>query len=233
MRNKTIVVTCVVVAFLIGGWLGQFTAFVSPPVISQGPNHPITVYGSADYEVLIENLGEQVRVTEELSALQEQKIQKLQQQIEILDNAGLRSCDYLQRVVADLASLQKALKAATLADIDIDKVRGMLNILEKNVGEAVRDVKTIFLSAPVYRVSSPTEDELTGRYHLRKRVNSFFRKSRRAICSAAEVIQQTIITPYLPLFENTNPAETELAGRYHYRRRTTRFFQRSTRRVTA
>ncbi len=233
MRNKTIVVICVIAAFLIGGWVGQLTAFVSPPGILQGPNHPITAYGSNDYEVLVENLGEQVRVTEELSALQERKIRKLQQQVEILDNAGLRSCDYLQRVVADLRSLQKALKAATLADVDIDKVRDMLDILEKNVGEAVHDVETIFLSAPVYRVSNPTEDELTGRYHLRKRVNRFFRKSRRAICNAAEVIQQTIITPYLPLLENNMPAETEIAGRYHYQSRTTRFFRRSTRRVTA
>lgn len=166
MRNKTIVVTCVLAAFLTGSWIGQFTAFVSPPGISQGPNHPITAYGSNDYEVLVENLGEQVRVTEELSALQEQKIKKLQQQIEILDNAGLRSCDYLRRVVADLSSLRKALQAATLADVDIDKVRGMLDILEKNVGEAVHDVEIIFLSAPVYRVSSPAEDDLAGRYHL-------------------------------------------------------------------
>lgn len=176
MRNKTIVVTCVIAAFLIGGWIGQFTAFVSPPNISQGLNHPITVYGSNDYEVLIENLGEQVRVTEELSALQEYKIQKLQQQIEILDNAGLRSCNYLQRVVADLGHLQKALKAATLADIDIDKVWDMLDTLEKNVREAVHDVEIIFLSAPVYQVSSPSEDKFAGRYHYRNRTTRFFRR---------------------------------------------------------
>lgn len=167
MRNKSIVATCVIVALLVGAWVGQFTAFVSPPGIVQGPNHPITAYGSSDYEVLVENLGEQVRVTEELCALQERKIQKLQQQIEILDNAGLRSCDYLQRVVADLATLQKALKAATLADVDIEKVRDMLNTLEKNVGEAVQDVKTIFLSAPVYKVDGPAGDELAGRFFRR------------------------------------------------------------------
>jgi len=158
MRNKIIVATCVIAAFLVGGFVGQFTAVVSPPGVVQGPNHPITAYGSSDYEVLVENLGEQVRVTEELSALQEQKIQKLQQQIEILDNAGLRSCDYLQRVVADLVTIRKALKAATLADVDVEKVRGMLDILEKNVGDAVRDVKTIFLATPVYQVDGPAGD---------------------------------------------------------------------------
>jgi hypothetical protein len=177
MRNKVIVATCVITAFLVGGWVGQFTAFVSPPGIVQGPNHPITAYGSNDYEVLVENLGEQVRVTEELNALQEQKIQKLQQQIEILDNAGLRSCDYLSRVQVDLVTLQRTLKAATLADVDIEKVREMLNILERNVQDAVQDVKIIFLSTPVYRVREPAVNEVTGRYRYRGRTNRFFRRS--------------------------------------------------------
>jgi len=176
MRNKIIVGACVIVAFLVGGWVGQFTTFVTDAP-TPGPNHPITAYGSNDYEVLVETLGEQVRLNEELCALQEQKIQKLQQQVEILDNAGLRSCDYLNRVIADLETLQRAVAAATMADIDIDKVRDMLNILQKNVAEAAKDIETIFLSAPVYRVNdAPEVNEVSGRYHLRKRTKRFFNR---------------------------------------------------------
>lgn len=140
--------------------------------------HPITEYGSNDYEVLVESLGDQVRLNEELCALQKQKIKKLQQQIEILDSAGLRSCDYLKRIEADLITLQKAIKAATIAEMDIDQVRGILNTLQKNLKGAVQDIETIFLATPVYRVNeAPTLDKISGRYHYRKRVNRFFKKS--------------------------------------------------------
>jgi hypothetical protein len=114
--------------------------------------HPITMDGATDYEVLIENLGDQVRVTEELNALQSRKIQKLQQQIEILDDAGLRACNYLQRISTDLTLVQQGLKAASLKELDLEKVREALNTLRTNVTEAGQDVNTIFLSSPVYHV---------------------------------------------------------------------------------
>ena len=158
MKNKLIVGSCIVAAFLIGGWVGQTTSFITSTPVVQAPNHPIAAYGSDDYEVLIETLGEQVRLTEELSALQEQKIRKLQQQVEILDNAGLRACDYLQRIVIDLAALQQGLKAASLAELDIEKLREMLITLRTNVIEAGKDVSTIFLSSPVYHVNTGVEE---------------------------------------------------------------------------
>jgi hypothetical protein len=108
--------------------------------------------GAADYDVLIENLGDQVRVTEELNALQARKIQKLQQQIEILDNAGLRACDYLRRISAELTLIQQGLKAASLKELDLEKVQNALNTLRTNVTKAGQDVNTIFLSSPVYHV---------------------------------------------------------------------------------
>jgi len=155
MRKKLILSLCIAVAFLCGSIVGVYTA---PQTVPTGPNHPIAAYGATDYEVLVETLGEQVRLTEELSALQEQKIRKLQRQIEIFDNAGLRACDYLQRIATDLAALQEGLKAASLEELEVDKLRQMLNTLRTNVIEAGTDVSIIFLTSPVYHVPTGVEE---------------------------------------------------------------------------
>lgn len=156
MKNKLIVGACIVAAFLVGGFV--VTTFTTAETATQKLYHPVAEYGASDYEVLVETLGEQVRLTEELSALQVQKIRKLQRQIEILDNAGLRACDYLQRIITDLAALQEGLKAASLEELEVDKVRQMLNTLRTNVIEAVKDVNTIFLTSPVYHVNIGVEE---------------------------------------------------------------------------
>ena len=162
MRNKLLMWACIVVVFLVGGLVGglagQMTSFVVSRPVAEGQSHPITAYGSMDYEELIETLGEQVRLTEELSALQELKIQKLQRQVEILDNAGLRACDYLQRIGTDLTALQQGLKAASLEELDVAKVREMLNMLHTNVIEAAKDINIIFLTSPVYHVNMGVEE---------------------------------------------------------------------------
>jgi hypothetical protein len=144
--------TAAIILMMAGLAVAAVVTIVYNPPTTFSTTHPITIDGATDYDVLIENLGEQVRLTEELNALQSRKIQKLQQQIEILDDAGLRACDYLRRISTELTFVQQGLKAASLKELDLEKVRNALNTLRTNVTTAHMDVDTIFLSSPVYHV---------------------------------------------------------------------------------
>ena len=61
----------------------------------------------------------------------------------------------------------------------------------------------------------PRDDELAGRYHLRKRVPRFFDRSRGSKRGSIRGRRRSV-----------EPMEIELAGRYHLRNRTSDFFGR-------